>query len=77
MMGMFFFLTQFLQRIHGYGAVETGLAFLPLTAALLVFSQLAARTLIERFGNKVLTIVGMSISTSALIPLALIDTDTW
>ena len=76
MMGMFFFLTQFLQRIHGYSPVETGLAFLPLTAALFTFSQLSARVLIERLGHKVLSVVGISISTTALIPLALLDAGT-
>lgn len=76
MMGMFFFLTQFLQRIHGYSPVETGLAFLPLTAALFTFSQLSARVLIARLGNKALSVIGLSISTTSLIPLALLDEST-
>ncbi|UYM05595.1 MFS transporter [Solicola gregarius] len=76
MMGMFFFLTQFLQRVHGYGPVETGLAFLPLTAALLFFSQLSARVLVERLGSRLLMMTGMSISTVALIPLVMIDANT-
>ena len=34
MFGMFFFMTQFLQDVLGYGPLETGLAFLPFSLAL-------------------------------------------
>ena len=39
MMGMFFFLTQFLQNILGYTPIQTGLAFLPITILLFASSQ--------------------------------------
>jgi EmrB/QacA subfamily drug resistance transporter len=41
--GMFFFLTLFLQVVWGYSALEAGLAYLPMTAAIGVTSGLAAR----------------------------------
>ena len=39
-MGVFFFLTQFLQDVLHYSAVRTGLAFLPLTITLFIASHL-------------------------------------
>jgi hypothetical protein len=42
---MFFFLTQFLQQTHGYGALRTGFAFLPMTILILASSALAVRLL--------------------------------
>ncbi|UPK73541.1 MFS transporter [Nocardioidaceae bacterium SCSIO 66511] len=76
MIGLFFFLTQFLQVVHGYGPVKTGLAFLPLTVMLFTFSQVSARVLLDRLGSRTVMIIGLSISTTALIPLALVDANT-
>jgi EmrB/QacA subfamily drug resistance transporter len=58
MMGMFFFLTQFLQDVLGFSPVRAGVAFLPMTIALFVVSRLTPR-LIPRFGPKPLMIAGM------------------
>lgn len=69
MFGMFFFLTQFLQDVLGYSPLQTGLAFLPLPVMVFTASQLAARRLIERFGPRLLMIVGLTLSTSALLIL--------
>jgi EmrB/QacA subfamily drug resistance transporter len=67
MFGMFFFLTQFLQDVLGYGPLKTGLSFLPFSLALFAMSQLSARRLVERFGPKPVMVVGFSISTVAMI----------
>jgi len=64
MFGMFFFLTQFLQDVLGYGPLETGLGFVPFTVALFAMSQLSARRLVERFGGKTLMVGGLTVSTS-------------
>jgi EmrB/QacA subfamily drug resistance transporter len=69
MMGMFFFLTQFLQNILGYDAIETGLAFLPLTIMVFAASQLSARFLVEKIGSKRLMVGGISMSTVGLLIL--------
>jgi len=58
MFGMFFFLTQFLQDVLGFGALTTGIAFLPMTVLLFAVSRLVPR-LIPRFGGYRLMIVGM------------------
>ena len=58
MFGMFFFLTQFLQDVLGFGALTTGIAFLPMTAMLFGVSRLAPR-LIPRVGGYRLMVFGM------------------
>src|SRR3984957_110133 len=58
MMGMFFFLTQFLQDVLGFSPIMAGVAFLPMTVALFVVSRAAPR-LIPRFGPKPLMIAGL------------------
>src|SRR5450631_3165094 len=67
MFGMFFFLTQFLQEVLGYGPLQAGLSFLPFSLALFGMSQLSARRLIARFGAKPVMVVGFSISTVAML----------
>jgi EmrB/QacA subfamily drug resistance transporter len=69
MFGMFFFLTQFEQNVLGYSALQSGLAFLPLTAALFIASQLSARTLMAKVGGKALMIGGISTSTVGVLLL--------
>ena len=41
--GMFFFLTVFVQAVWGYSALKTGVAYLPMMAAILVMSAASAR----------------------------------
>jgi len=67
MMGMFFFLTQFLQDVLHYSAIVTGLAFLPLTIVLFASSQFSARVLTNRVSAKVVMAVGLSFSTVGLL----------
>jgi EmrB/QacA subfamily drug resistance transporter len=67
MMGMFFFLTQFLQNVLGYSPIRTGLAFLPITVLLFAASQASSRVLIERFGARRLMIIGITMSGLGLL----------
>ena len=69
MFGMFFFLTQFLSGVLGYSGLATGLAFLPLSAAVFTMSQVSARVLLPRIGAKRLMVGGISISTTAVLLL--------
>jgi EmrB/QacA subfamily drug resistance transporter len=57
MVGMFFFLTLFVQDVLGYSPLRAGFAFLPITAAIVTSSQFAARSLL-RIGPKRLMIAG-------------------
>ena len=67
MIGMFFFLTQFLQGVLGYSALKTGFAFLPMTVD--AVRRLAAeRARAGRaFGARRLMIVGITFSTLGMV----------
>src|SRR4030088_1233299 len=49
--GVFFFLTQFVQNILGFSPLVAGVAFLPLSAAIIITAQIVAR-LVRRFGPR-------------------------
>lgn len=51
MMGMFFYLTQFLQRVLEYDALQTGLAFVPVAISMLLATRIAA-ALVTQVGHK-------------------------
>jgi predicted MFS family arabinose efflux permease len=67
MFGMFFFLSQFLQDILGYSPLDTGLAFLPMTAAVFLSSQLTARLLGGRISGKAMMVGGIALSTVGVV----------
>ena len=76
MFGMFFFLTQFLTDVLGYSGLATGLAFLPLSAAVFTMSQVGARFLLPRLGAKRLMVGGISVSTTAVLLLTQLHSDS-
>jgi len=63
--GVFFFLTLFVQDAWGYSALRAGLAFLPLTAAVLATSAAATR-LVPRIGARPLLLAGAAASAGGL-----------
>jgi len=63
--GVFFFLTLFVQDLLGYSALREGVAFLPLTAALLVGAA-AATPLVGRIGARPLLIAGAAASAGGM-----------
>jgi EmrB/QacA subfamily drug resistance transporter len=65
---MFFFLTQYLQNIHGYSAVHTGVAFLPMTFGIM-FSAVGVSRILTRTGVRLPLLVGPML---AFIGLALL-----
>ena len=56
---MFFFINLYLQQVLGLGAFESGAALLPLTLTIMVGMIFAAPKLIERFGPKAMTVMGL------------------
>ncbi len=60
----------YLQHVHGYGALLTGLAFLPLTLVLGVFSLGVTARLMQRFGPVQVLLVGLTAITGALLLLS-------
>jgi EmrB/QacA subfamily drug resistance transporter len=75
-MGVFFFLTQFLQDVLGYSAVQAGFAFVPLTVGLFVASQVTARVLHGKVSPRLLMVGGMSLSALGLLLLSFITQDS-
>jgi EmrB/QacA subfamily drug resistance transporter len=67
MIGMFFFLTQFMQDVLHYSPLQTGLGFLPIPITLFTSSQLSARVLVERFGDRRVMLVGVTLSTLSMV----------
>jgi EmrB/QacA subfamily drug resistance transporter len=65
MFGMFFFLTLFVQDVLGYSPLRAGIAFLPVTAAIVFTSQLAAQSL-PRLGPKRLMTAGALLAVLGL-----------
>jgi EmrB/QacA subfamily drug resistance transporter len=63
MFGTLFLLTQFLQDVMGYTALETGIRLLPMAAIQMVIAPASAR-IVERVGSKV--IVGLGLVTAAV-----------
>jgi EmrB/QacA subfamily drug resistance transporter len=64
--GMWFFVSLYLQQVLGFTPIEAGLAFLPMTLSIALFSILASR-LVRRFGAKRMLIAGMSFQTIGLL----------
>jgi EmrB/QacA subfamily drug resistance transporter len=65
MFGQFFFLTLFVQNVLGYSPLRAGLAFLPITGAIVLTSQFAARSL-PRIGPKRLMTGGALLAVAGL-----------
>jgi EmrB/QacA subfamily drug resistance transporter len=73
MFGVFLFLTYYLQRSLGYSPIETGLAFLPMVAGLMVTSTLATTALLPRIGAKAVVPLGMGTAAAGLAWMTTLD----
>ena len=60
----------YLQHVHGYGALETGLAFLPLTLIMGVMSLGVTARLMGRFGPLRVLLVGLAAIAASLVLLS-------
>jgi EmrB/QacA subfamily drug resistance transporter len=58
---MWFFLNLYLQQIQGYGPLESGLALLPMTAAIMVIMIGGTPRLVSRFGFKPNLVAGLGL----------------
>ena len=66
MFGCFLFLTYYLQNNLAYSPVRTGLAFLPMVAAVMIAAQLATITLLPRIGPQVPVAIGMLLAAGGM-----------
>jgi EmrB/QacA subfamily drug resistance transporter len=68
--GIFLFLTYYLQQTLGYSPLLTGVAFLPISAGLILASNLSTIVLMPRFGPRPLVASGMTAAAAAMAWLA-------
>jgi hypothetical protein len=64
---MWFFLNLYLQQIQGYGPFESGLALLPMTAAIMVLMIGVSSQLIHRLGLKYSLVAGLGLLSVAML----------
>ncbi|MGW8376331.1 MFS transporter [Streptomyces sp. ODS28] len=74
-MGGLFFVTFYLQNVHGMSPLDSGLRLLPLTAMMIVGSPLAG-SVITRFGPRIPLVSAMVIAAVALYGLSTLETDS-
>jgi EmrB/QacA subfamily drug resistance transporter len=68
MFGMFFFASLYVQEILGYSPLQAGLAFLPVTAGIVVGAGLAQQ-LIRRIGVRNVALIGIVIASAGMLVL--------
>src|SRR4029434_6336969 len=66
MFGMFFLGVLYLQRVLGYDALRTGLAFLPTTVVMGTLSLRYTERLITRFGARAMLLPGLALIAAGL-----------
>jgi predicted MFS family arabinose efflux permease len=66
MFGVFLFVTYYLETTLGYSPVRTGLAFLPLTVAVIVVASIANIALIPRVSPRILVPSGLLIEAAGM-----------
>jgi EmrB/QacA subfamily drug resistance transporter len=75
--GMFFFLTLFVQNVWGYSPLKTGLAYLPIMAAVMVMAGVSAQ-LVPRIGPRPLLLSGSLIASGGMFWLSQVhETSTY
>lgn len=74
-MGGIFFVTFYLQNVHGMSPVDSGLHLLPLTAMMIVSSP-AAGALITKIGPRVPLVGAMLLSAVAMFGMSTLDPDS-
>jgi predicted MFS family arabinose efflux permease len=74
--GVFLFLTYYLQETLGFSPVQTGLAFLPMVATVIVTSVIVDTKVMPRTGPRPLVPTGMILATTAMLYLTGIEVDS-
>lgn len=71
-MGVFFFISFYLQLVRGYSPLQTGLLMLPFAAAQLIFAPMSA-SMVRRFGGKAVSAFGISVVTLSTLGYLLLN----
>lgn len=73
MFAVFLFLTFYLQRIKGFTPIEAGLAFVPMTLAIMAAGITLNTMLLHRIGPRPLLVLGLVLGGSGMLGLAQLD----
>ena len=76
MFGVFLFLTFYLQNTLGFSPIQSGLAFLPMSAAIIATATTATTRLVPRLGAKPLVMTGMTFAAGAMAFFAQLQVDS-
>jgi MFS family permease len=76
MFGVFLFLTFYLQNTLGFSPIQSGLAFLPMSAAIITTATTATTRLVPRLGAKPLVMTGMTFAAGAMAFFAQLEVDS-
>lgn len=75
MMGYYFFISEYLQEVLSFTALEVGWAFLPLTISTFI-AAIMVPTAVERFGNKMTLTIGMILMLVGFFWMTSLSADT-
>jgi hypothetical protein len=73
--GVIFLLTQYLQSVLDYSAVEAGAVFIPMAGTMVVFAPRSPK-LVARYGSKLVVAAGMALSGLSLLLMLAYDVNT-
>ena len=76
MFGMFLFMTYYLQVILGYSPVKAGMAFLPLTVAIIIGSTQISARLMNHVAPRTLMVPGMILAASGMLIFTQLKVDS-
>jgi EmrB/QacA subfamily drug resistance transporter len=68
MFGMFFFASLYVQEVLGYSPLRAGLAFLPVSAGIMMGAGIAQQ-LIKRLGVRNVSVIGITLATAGMLVL--------
>ena len=74
--GVFLFLTYYLQLVKGFSPVDSGLAFLPMIACIMISSNTASMVTLPRFGPRIVITAGMLLGCFSLAYLSRLNVDS-
>jgi EmrB/QacA subfamily drug resistance transporter len=69
----FFFMTQYLQVVHGWSPVRTGIGFLPMPTLIMFMSIVVVRRLVPRLGIRLFLTVGPILTVAAMASFSQLD----
>jgi EmrB/QacA subfamily drug resistance transporter len=76
MFGLFLFLTYYLQTVKRYSPVESGLAFLPMTAGMIIGSTQISARLMNHVPPRLLMVPGLLVAATGIVLLTRLQVDS-